>query len=367
MTDTISYALVFIVGGLLGTLIGIKWLGKSQSIDKTEIREMFSSLARDALKDNADMFLDRTQAELTPLNENLDKLDQQIRDLEGKREGAYQGLQEQLRQLSEAQSRLHNTTITLSEALRSTRTRGKWGELQLHRIVELAGMTEHIDFDEQISTGNGRPDMIINLPNGGKLPVDAKVPMNAYLDAVSASAEERRHSKLEAHTRAVRGRIRELGKKKYWEQFEEAPQFVVMFVPHEAGLSAAFHQDGDLLDYALQSNILIASPVTLLALLKAVGYGWQQTRVAENARKIAEEGKVLYKRMAKIAEYISNLGTNLERSVGDFNDLVGSLESRLLPSARRFEEFSVADSEFPPVERLEKTPRKLTAEELKGA
>lgn len=365
MIDTLGYVMVFIVGGLLGVLIGTEWLGKSQSIDKIEIREMFSSLARDALKDNTDMFLDRTQAELTPLSENLDKLDQQIRDLEGKREGAYQGLREQLRKLSEDQSKLQNTTITLSGALRSTRTRGKWGELQLHRIVELAGMTEHIDFEEQISIGDGRPDMIIRLPNGGNLPVDAKVPMNAYLDAVSASEEGMRHSKLEAHTRAVRGRIQELRKKKYWEQFEEAPQFVVMFVPHEAGLSAAFHQDGDLLDYALKSNILIASPVTLLALLKAVSYGWQQILLAENAREIAAEGKVLYNRMAKMAEHVGNLGTDLQRSVDDFNSLVGSLEHRLLPSARRFEELGIADSEFPTMESVELTTRKLTADELK--
>lgn len=369
MSNFVGYALVLIVGGFIGVVVGsvgvLLLRGKPKAVDKTEIRDMFSAVAQEALTQNSSAFIDRTKAELEPLHENLDKLDQQVRELEVKREGAYQGLQEQLRQLSEAQSNLHQTAIELSQAMRDTRARGQWGELQLRRVVELAGMMEHVDFDEQTSTGDGRPDMIVHLPNGGVLPVDAKAPMNAYLDAVSATEEEKRRACLDAHSRAMRGRIQDLSRKRYWQQFDEAPQFVVMFVPHEAGLSAAFQQDEALLDDALQSNILIASPVTLLALLKAVGYGWQQILLADNARKIAEEGKTLYERLAKIAEYIDSLGTNLQRTVDDFNSLVGSLEHRLLPSARRFEELGIKTSEFPAMETVEQTTREITADELR--
>ncbi|MGC9522976.1 MAG: DNA recombination protein RmuC [Anaerolineae bacterium] len=259
---------------------------------------------------------------------------------------------------------LQETTTTLREALRSSGTRGQWGELQLRRVVELAGMVEHVDFEEQVTTDDGRPDLVVNLPNGGVVPVDAKVPMDAYLEAAAAEDTDILRAKLDVHAKAVRSRVRELARKRYWAQFDQAPEFVVMFVPNESCLSAAFECDGSLLDDAMAARILIASPVTLLAVLKAVAYGWQQVRVAENAREIADEGKMLYRRIAKLAEYIDDLGRSLDGAVAAYNNTIGSLELRLLPSARRFKELGVEASAMPAVEPIDRTTRRLTADEM---
>ncbi|MGD1994078.1 MAG: DNA recombination protein RmuC [Anaerolineae bacterium] len=367
--QTIGYLLALAVGLLIGTGLGagLFWLvnrNTSRSVD-TAMRDAFDALARQALRDNANMFLDRTKSELEPLGQSLDTLDQRIRELEQKREGAYGELQEQLRQLGRTQHDLQQTTTSLSQALRSPTARGQWGELQLRRIVELAGMVEHVDFDEQQAAGDGRPDLIVRLPNGGILPVDAKTPMNAYLDAVNAPREQMQRDKLEAHAKAVRSRIRELSRKRYWEQFNRAPQFVILFVPYESCLGAAFEQDEDLLDYALQSHVVVTSPVTLLALLKAVAYGWQQVSVTENARQIAEEGRELYRRLSILTGHIDDVGTNLGRAVDAFNSLIGSMERRLLPSARRFQELEVDKTDPPALHSVDQTPRRITAEELR--
>ena len=359
-----DYVLAFAVG--LGLGICLYWLLAQRQATgdlKTDMREAFDSLARQSLKDNANMFLDRTKSELEPLNQSLDKLDDRIRELEQKREGAYQGLQKQITGLTEAHSKLQETTLTLSQALRASSIRGRWGELQLRRVVELAGLMEHIDFEEQPSGDSGRPDLVVHLPSGGALPVDAKAPMKAYLEAMEERDEEKRAQRMKDHARALRARVRTLSQKQYWQQFDATPQCVVMFVPNEACLSAAFRHDGGLLDYAMRSQILIASPVTLLGLLKAVGYGWQQVSLTENARKIAEEGRELYSRLGKLLEHMDSLGTNLGRSVRSFNDLVGSLEYRLLPSARRFEELGVDAGELPAVTSIDSSPRRLDAEE----
>lgn len=359
-----AYLVGFVAGLIVGILLFGLLAGRADSDEiKQEMREAFESLARQSLKDNANMFLDRTQSELKPLSQSLDKLDDHIRELEQKREGAYKGLEKQIGSLSEAQSELQKTTLTLSQALRSSSVRGRWGELQLRRVVELAGLMEHIDFEEQPSTDAGRPDLVVHLPSGGALPVDAKAPMKAYLDAMEESDRERRMQRLEDHANALRQRVRTLSRKQYWQQFDDTPQCVVMFVPNEACLSAAFQQDGGLLDYAMQYKILIASPVTLLGLLKAVGYGWQQVSLAENARQIAEEGQELYSRLGTLIDHMSGLRTNLDRAVGSFNDLVGSLEHRLLPSARRFEELGVDEGELPTVGRIDGSARRLHVEE----
>jgi DNA recombination protein RmuC len=368
-TDVVGYVLAVVISGGAGLLIGalLAWIVRGRVGRRQvgpETRDAFHALATEAFKDNAEMFLDRTKVELEPLNSSLEKLDQRIRELEEKREGAYQGLQEQLRQLAQTESTLQQTTHTLSQALRSSTAQGQWGELQLHRVVELAGMVEHVDFEEQVGGQDGRPDMLVRLPNGGILPVDAKTPMSAYLDALSSEEPKGRQEKLAAHCQAMKGRIRNLSGKQYWDQFTETPQFVVMFVPNEACLSAAFRLDGGLLDYALEARVLIASPVTLLALLKAVGYGWQQVTIAENARQIAEEGRMLYSRIGVLMEHIASLGTHIGRSVDAYNDLVGSLEHRLLPSARRFVDLGVGTDALPGAEGVDQAPRRLTAEEL---
>jgi DNA recombination protein RmuC len=398
--STLLYGGLFIVGGVVGLVVGggltwilwgqpkaqaladlrtkfetqkvqreadaekLTWLEKAQA----QMREAFEALAGQTLQSNADQFLDRSKSELShlvnPLDKELDKLNNRIRELEEKRAGAYEGLQAHLKQLGAAQQSLQETTITLKQALKSSGTRGQWGELQLRRVVELAGMVEHVDFEEQFDTGAGRPDLVVRLPNEGYVPVDAKVPMGAYLDAMAAEDPEARQTKLNAHAQAVRSRVRELARKDYPSQFDRSPEFVVMFVPNESCLSAAFECDGALLDDAMALRILIASPVTLLAVLKAVSYGWQQVSIAENAQEIADEGKTLYQRIAKLAEHIESLGTNLDRSVESYNSMIGSLERRLLPSARRFEELGVETTEMPALHSVDENPHSLNAEEM---
>lgn len=371
MSDLMVILSALVVGGLVGLAGGVflYWLlaGRNRSTDvEAQMRDAFEALARQSLRDNAHMFLDRTRSELEPLGKSLDKLEDHLRELEQKREGAYQGLRVQLDQLAHTHSQLQETTVNLSQALRASTVRGRWGELQLRRVVELAGLVEHVDFEEQATGRDGRPDMIVHLPNGGVLPVDAKVPMKAYLDAVAAEEETTRDARMTDHTRAMRGRVRDLARKQYWTQFDPAPQFVVMFVPSEACLSAAFRQDGDLLDDALQSQVVIASPVTLLALLKAVGYGWQQVHVTENARRIAEEGRALYERLGTLTGHIDDVGDHLRRSVEAYNRMIGSLELRLLPSARRFQELGVGADDPPGLQAVDETPRRIAAEELRS-
>lgn len=331
----------------------LSWLNDAQ----TQMREAFEALAGKTLQTNAEEFLKRSDERLSnvvsPLKENLVFLDKQVRELEAKREGAYKGLEEQLRQLSTTHADLQKTTVSLTQALRSPTVRGRWGELQLRRVVEMAGMVKNVSYVEQLSTDNGRPDLITYLPNGGMLPLDAKVPLEAYLDAMESENENERKIKLTSHAKAMKDRVRELSRKQYWDQFEQTPDFVVMFVPNEACLGAAFDFDPGLLDFAIEQRVLITTPVTLLALLKAVSYGWQQHQLAENSRKITEQGKELYQRLAILFEHLADLQKNLNRTVDSFNKTIGSLENRLLPTARRFEEMGIATTELPMPDRID--------------
>jgi len=325
-----------------------------------KLREAFTALASDSLSSNAQQFLTSAQRELktlvNPLTEKLVSMDQQVRALESKREGAYGKLGEQLRALGDAQSQLQRTTVSLEQALRSSTARGRWGELQLRRVVELAGMAAHIDFDEQATTDEGRPDMIVRLPSGGVLPVDAKASASAYLDAMQVEGE-RRKSKLDEHVRAIRSRIQDLSRKQYWAQFERAPELVVMFVPFESALSAAFERDPGLLEYGIQQHILVASPVTLLALLRAVAFGWQQHQITENAEAIANEGRQLHDRVVTFLSHLVSHGKNLGKSVETYNQAVASLQSRLMPSLRRFKDLSGESKELPEGEPIDTQPR----------
>lgn len=354
----------------------LQWVERAQE----KMREAFDALAGQALNANASQFLKhaREQVEslisqfrgdwkthraeiehlVEPLRENLNAIDGHVRELEQKREGAYQTLQEQLRQLASSHSDLQKTTVTLTQALKSPTIRGQWGEMQLRRVVEMAGMVKHVAYVEQVTTDSGRPDMITYLPNGGILPVDAKVPLESYLEAMDAKDEGARRLKLDRHVKAMQDRIQELGQKKYWEQFERTPDFVVMFVPNEACLGAAFESNPSLLEYAIERHVLITTPVTLLALLKAVSYGWQQQQITENARKIAEQGKLFYKRLETFVGHLGEIRRDLNRTVEGYNKAIGSLERRLLPVAKKFEEMGVATSEIEAPEPIE-TPAKL--------
>ena len=325
-----------------------------------KLREAFTALASQSLSSNSQQFLTQAQRELKtlvdPLTQKLDTMDQQVRALESKREGAYGKLGEQLRTLGEAQSELQRTTVSLEQALKSPTARGRWGELQLRRVVELAGMQSHVDFEEQATTEEGRPDMLIRLPGDGILPVDAKASATAYLEAMESEGE-RRTTKLAEHARAMRTRIQDLSRKQYWAQFERAPDLVVMFVPFESALSAAFEKDPGLLEYGIEQRILVASPVTLLALLRAAAFGWQQQQVAENAQAIANEGRQLHERVVTFLSHLVTHGKTLGRSVEAYNSAIGSLRTRLMPSLNRFRDLSAATKELPDPEPIDRAPQ----------
>lgn len=367
----------------------LRWLETAQ----TQMREAFEALAGRTLETSTAAFMNRAQenvhslmdrmrgdwktqqAELRhlvdPLQERLTTLGTHVRELEQKREGAYQGLQTQMEQLSRAHAALQETTVTLAEALKSPTVRGQWGEIQLRRVVEMAGMVRHVAFAEQVDTGDGRPDMVIHLPGAGVLPVDAKVPLAAYLSAVEARDETVRKAKYLEHARAVQDRVRELSRKRYWDQFEQSPDFVVMFIPNEACLGAAFETDPGLLEYAVTRNVLITTPVTLIALLRSVAFGWQQYRMTENARQISEQGRELYKRFETFTGHLIELGRQITRTVEGYNRAVGSLDRRLTPLARRFQEMGVGGTEEPaspdPVDAHTRQPVPLASPDRSGA
>lgn len=366
------------VGRLEGELRAEK--EKSASLDAIQerMKEAFTSLAHQALTSNSEQLLSRSRDQLEallkqvrgdwgtqkaelkglvdPLNKALETMDQQVRSLEQKREGAYRSLGEQLRTLSNDQAQLRDSTTRLEQSLKSSTARGRWGELQLRRVVELAGMLNHVDFSEQVSIEKGRPDMIVSLPNEGILPIDAKAPATAYLDAMELDGDHRK-AKLIEHAKAMRARVVELSRKAYMDQFEKAPEVVVMFVPFESALSAAFEEDPGLLEYGIEQRILIASPVTLLALLRAAAFGWQQYHIAENARLIADQGRELYARFLNVIKPLADTGDRLGKAVESYNKAVGSMESRLMPALRKLKDSAAAPEGAPALKPLEQSPR----------
>jgi len=357
-----------------------QWMETAQK----QLREAFDSLAGKALETNSDRFLKRAHEQLDalltrvrgdwgthkeqlknlvePLEKTLEKMDVQVRALEEKRAGAYKSLEKHLQQLGQDQTQLRDTTVKLEQALKSSTVRGRWGELQLRRVMELAGMSDHIDFDEQVTTDEGRPDVIVHLPNNGCLPVDAKTPMTSYFEALSTEGDEQR-SLLAAHAQAMKQRILDLSRKGYWSQFDRAPEMVVMFIPSESSLSAAFSQDPSLFEFAIERHVFVASPVLLLALLRSVAYGWQQQQITENAREIAQQGKDLYERILRFLDLFQKTGKGLGQAVDAYDKAVGSLESRLLPSARRFKDLNAASKDLPEIPPLDKRPRLFASSE----
>jgi DNA recombination protein RmuC len=334
----------------------LKWAEQAES----RMREAFAALASEALIANTETLTRQAKGDLKnlvdPLKENLTSLDGHIRTLESKRQGAYDSLQQQLTQLGSTHAKLQETTTTLTQALKSPTVRGRWGELQLRRVVEMAGMVNHVSFDEQAATESGRPDMITYLPNGGILPIDSKVPLEAYLAAMEATDDQQRKHNLDRHTKAMRERVKELGRKQYWDQFEKSPDFVVMFIPNEACLGAAFENDPALLDYAIEKKVLLSSPVNLLALLKAVAYGWQQHQITDNALRIAKEGQELYNRLEKFVDRLADVGKHLHKSVEAYNRAMGSLDKRLLPAVRRFQEMGLSTTDLDAPGEIEVRP-----------
>jgi DNA recombination protein RmuC len=378
----LPYLILGMAVGAGGVALVVRVNGRANSA----LRDAFSALSADALRANNDQFLQLARTKLgevqvqaagdlakreqaiaslvQPISETLKKFDAQIQEVERQRIGAHARLDEQLRSLQ-------SETTSLVKALRSPNVRGQWGELQLRRVVEAAGMVEHCDFSvkESVEGDGGRmtPDLLVRLPGGRNVVVDAKVPASAYLASQEAPDEPTRQARLRDHARQLREHVARLGSKAYWSHFQPAPDVVVLFVPAEALLTNALQQDPSLLDFSLGKGVLLASPITLVGLLRAVSYGWQQEKMAQNAQEISELGRALYERICKMADHFDKLGGALKRSVETYNEAVGSMESRVLVSARRLKELGIASAEEPAVlPPIDTSVRPTRAPELTG-
>ena len=307
---------------------------------------------------------------LRPIGDQLGKYEEGMRRLEVERQRAYTSLTEQMKYLSTSHDQLQKETRNLVTALRSPQTRGRWGELQLRRVVEMAGMIEHCDFEEQVTSeadgGRVRPDMVVHLPGSKNVAVDAKVPMQAFLDANDADDEPSRRSCLANHGRQMKAHVDALSKKEYWKSIDPSPEFVVAFIPGDPLLSAALEHEPGLMEYAVANHVLLATPTSLIALLRAVAYGWQQESLAENAREVQHLGAELYQRLSVLGDHVGAVGKGLNAAVAAYNKAIGSLEGRVLVTARRFAEMGVVGAErtLDPPPPVDSTTRALQSPEL---
>jgi DNA recombination protein RmuC len=339
------------------------------SVEKRALDERFAAtvaaLSAEALDASSARFLELAETHLTghvrPLKESLERMDRQLTGVERVRQEAYGALQTQVSALAERAGSLTN-------ALRTPHVRGRWGEAQLRNVVEYAGMVEHCDYVTQATTstddGTLRPDLVVRIPGGKHVVIDAKAPLVAYLDAFETSDDAQRQLRLADHARQVRDHVGKLSAKGYWKQFDPSPDFVVMFLPDESYLRAAHEHDPSLQEYAWSSNVILASPSTLMVLLRTVAITWQQETIAESAREVSELGRELYKRLSTMGAHVSRLGKSLDGAVKAYNETVGSLERQVLVQARRFERQGITGVEPPDLQPVERQPRALAAAEL---
>jgi DNA recombination protein RmuC len=412
--DPTAVAITLILGVAVGAAIG--WLASRPALSRlqaalekdraihaerlkaygdaeTKLREAFQALSADALKTNNEAFLSLAETRLrearveatgdidarkkaiedllAPMARTLEEVDREIKDAERRRVENGAQLMQRIASLDTAGQSLRDETRRLTDALKRPGVRGRWGELQLKRVVELAGMIEYCDFTEQRTfqtddDGRIRPDVIVRLPGGKQIVIDAKAPLDAYLRALEAPDEESRQKLLGLHAQQVRGHIAQLSAKSYFDRVASTPEFVVMFLPGEMFFSAALEQDPMLIECGVEKRVIPASPTTLIALLRAVAYGWQQEAMEENARKISDLGKNLYEAVRTLGARFDTLGTRLKSSLEAYNDAVGSLEGNVLVKARKFKELQAANGgeEIKPLEPIDRVPRMLQAPEL---
>jgi len=352
---------------------------------ENKLTSTFQALSGEALKSNNQAFIDLAKKSLEavlneakgelgkkemaikgcvePLTELLQRYEHQINELEKTRASAYGSLESNIKSLVSMQQQLEKETNNLVTALRRPDVRGRWGEITLKRVVELSGMTMHCDYTEQVSVSTDdvrlRPDMVIHLPADREIVVDSKVPLDAYLDAVAAKTEEDKKSFITKHAQQIRKHMKSLASKSYWGQFPKAPEFVVMFIPGESFLSSALDADYALIDDGMKDGVIMATPTTLVALLKAVAYGWRQEQIAQHAKEIAALGKEIYERFQPFLEHVNKVGGNLDQAVGSFNKMINSLDSRVMVSVRKFKELGVAgDSDLPELKQVAQLPVK---------
>lgn len=357
---------------------------ESKNLQK-QLSDTFKGISADALKNNSQTFLELAAAKmgqfqekasgdlqrrqqaidelLKPIKVSLEKVDLQMKDIEKTRTSAYAGMHEQIKILTQAHVSLQQETGNLVRALRSPHVRGRWGEIQLRRVVEMAGMVEHCDFVSQESATDEerryRPDLIVKLPNSKQVIVDAKTPLQSYLEALETNDDTVRLAKLRDHARLVRAHIIQLSSKNYWEQFKPTPEFVVLFIPGETFFSAALEQDPTLIEWGVERNVILATPTTLIAVLRAVAYGWRQELLAKHAETISELGRSLYDRISTLADHFADMRKGLERTVEAYNRTVGSFETRVLVTARKFKELGVHDQELETPQVIDQIPRLL--------